>query len=131
MKEERKGTREASKRAARAQRVPEVNSRDSSNGLHREHHTSRQETPHAPSARRVGPLEDGQSGELEQRWKSERGRVDEDGKQRGSVNRSERKTGGARKHDGWLRQGSRTTWCRRLVHIRLAAGAMFSQEFDW
>ena len=46
MKEERKGTRGASKRAARAQRVPEANSRGSSNGLHREHHTSRQETPH-------------------------------------------------------------------------------------
>jgi hypothetical protein len=45
MNEERKGTRGASKRAARAQRVPEGNSRDSSNGLNREHHTSRQETP--------------------------------------------------------------------------------------
>jgi hypothetical protein len=45
MKEERKGTRGASKRAARARRVPEANSRVSSNGLNREHHTSRQETP--------------------------------------------------------------------------------------
>jgi hypothetical protein len=70
MKEEGKGTRGASKRAARAQRVPEANSRDSSNGLNREHHTSREETPHAPSARRVGPLDGGQSGELEQRRKA-------------------------------------------------------------
>jgi hypothetical protein len=45
MKEERKGTKGASKRAARAHRVPEANSRVSSNGLNREHHTSRQETP--------------------------------------------------------------------------------------
>jgi hypothetical protein len=43
--EERKGTRGASKRAERAQRAPEANSRVSSNGLNREHHTSRQETP--------------------------------------------------------------------------------------
>jgi ribosomal protein S8E len=49
MKEERKGTREASKRAARAQRVPEANSRVSSNGLNREHHTSREETPQTGS----------------------------------------------------------------------------------
>ena len=45
MKEEGKGTRGASKRAARAQRGPEANSRDSSNGLNREQHTSREETP--------------------------------------------------------------------------------------
>jgi hypothetical protein len=53
MKEERKGTRGASKRAERARRVPEANSRVSSNGLNREHHTSREETPQMASKTKI------------------------------------------------------------------------------
>jgi hypothetical protein len=67
MKEERKGTRGASKRAARAQRVPEANSRVSSNGLNREHHTSRQETPQGTQAKERAKRKGGARGARKKR----------------------------------------------------------------
>jgi hypothetical protein len=50
MNEERRRTRGASTRAAQAQRMPETNSRDSSNGLNGEYHISREELPQVPTA---------------------------------------------------------------------------------
>lgn len=128
MNEERKGTRGASKRAEGAQRVPAANSRDSSNGLHREQHTSREETPHAPSARRVGHLDVEQSGELEQRRRAREDELTRPGSSERVRTEAKERQGGARRHASWLRQGSRTTRCRRLVPVVLAVGTVRRPE---